>query len=148
MRKLLTVLGVISFLMVIGFSYLIQNNQIKVGTQVIKTRTEKDVLSFLNNQKYRVIEFNDSGYFKYKLTEEMVVKEPTSRIWSFKKSTKSYIGKRIEEHYAVVTDHPLQTKYPDNRINLVILKSEGEIIGGISYCDFNTICNLDGSTIK
>ena len=41
MRKCLTILSVISFLMVIGFIYCMQNNQIKVGTQVVKARTEK-----------------------------------------------------------------------------------------------------------
>ena len=39
--------------------------------------------------------------------------------------------------------HPLQKKYPDSRITLIILKSQGKIIGEISYCDFNTIYNLD-----
>ena len=148
MRKPLTILGVASFLMFIGFIYFMQNNHTKVGTQVIKTRTEKDVLSFLNNQKYGVIEFNDKGYFKYKLSEEILIKEPTSKIWCFEKDTKDYIGKNIEEHYAVVTNHPLQTKYPDSRINLIILKSKDKIIGGISFCDFNAIYNLDGSIIK
>jgi hypothetical protein len=148
MRKHLTILGVISLLVIIGFIYSIQGDQVEVGTQVIKTRTEKDVLSFLNNRKYQVIEFNDKGYFKYKLTEERLMKDPTSKIWSFKKNAESYIGRHIEEHYAVVTNHPLQTIYPDERINLIILKSQGEIIGGISYCEFNTVYNLDGSTIK
>lgn len=148
MRKHLTILGVISLLVITGFIYLMQNNQVEVGTQVIKTRTEKDILSFLNNKKYQVIEFNDKGYYKYRLTEERLMKDPTSNIWSFKKNAKDYIGKRIEEHYAVVTNHPLQSIYADERINLIILKSQGEIIGGISYCEFNAVYNLDGSNIK
>jgi hypothetical protein len=84
---------------------------------VIKTKTEKDVLSFLEKQDYKVVEFNDKGYFQYKLTEEMLQKEPTSKIWSFSKNVKDYIGKDIEEHYAVVTNRPLQKKYSDKRID-------------------------------
>lgn len=130
------------------FIYLTQNAKVKVGTQVIKTRTEKHVLSFLKEENYDVIEFNDKGYFKYKLTEEKLLKEPASKIWSFKENSSDYIGKVIEEHYAVVINHPLQAKYPDSRINLIILKSQGEIIRGVSYYDFNILYNLDGTIIR
>jgi len=58
------------------------------------------------------------------------------------------VGKVIEEHYAVVINHPLQAKYPDSRINLIILKSQVEIIGGVSYYDFNILYNLDSTIIR
>ncbi len=147
-EKIHKFLGFITLLIIIIFIYLAQNNQVKIGTQVIKTRTEKYVLSFLKDQNYDVIEFNDKGYFKYILTEESLLKEPTSKIWSVKKDSRDYIGKVIEEHYAVVINHPLQTKYPDSRINLIILKCNGEIIGGISYYYFDTLYSLDGNIIR
>lgn len=149
MKKAIGVIGLILFILVVAY-YLVQHNETKIGTQVIKTKTEKDVLSFLKDQKYNVIEFNDKGYFKYELTEERLKNDPTSKIWSFNKNAKEYIGKKIEEHYAVVTNHPLQKKYPDKRIRLTILKSEGEVIGGIAIVEpeYNIIFNLDGSAIN
>jgi lipopolysaccharide export system protein LptC len=150
MKKVLVVLCLILSLTAIGYFYSIQKNQIKADKNAIKTKTEKKVFSFLKNQKYKVIEFNDKGYFQYKLTEEMLKKEPTSKIWSFNKNAKDYIGKDIEEHYAVVANHPLQKKYLDKRIRLTILKSEGRIIGGIATVEpeYNTMFNLDGSNIN
>jgi hypothetical protein len=150
MKKVLIILCFIFSVTVIGYFYLMEKNQIKVDGKVIKTKTEKDVLSYLKDQKYQVIEFNDKGYFQYKLTEEMLGKEPVSKIWSFSKNAKDYIGKGIEEHYAVVANHPLQKEYPNSRIRLTILKSEGKIIGGISYPLSNpsNIFNLDGSNIN
>lgn len=149
MKKTIGVIGLILFIFIVGY-YLVQHKETKIGTQIIKTKTEKDVLSFLKNQKYNVIEFNDKGYFQYKLTEEMLKNEPTSKIWSFNKNAKDYIGKNIEEHYAVVTNHPLQKKYPDKRIRLTILRSEGKVIGGIAIVEpeYNTLFNLDGSAIN
>jgi hypothetical protein len=149
MKKAIGIIVLILLILVVGY-YLVQHNETKIGIQIIKTKTEKEVLSFLKNENYKVIEFNDKGYFQYKLTEEMLKNESTSKIWSFNKNAEDHVGKNIEEHYAVVTNHPLQEKYPDKRISLTILKSEGKVIGGVATVEpeYNIMFNLDGSAIN
>lgn len=149
MRKKLIIICLVLVVLVGGIAYLTQQ-QVKVGTQVIKTDTEKEVLTFLKNENYKVIEFNDKGYYEYVLTEEASSKQPTQSIWSFNKNPKDYIGKKIEEHYAVVTNHPLESKYPNKRIRLTVLKTGESIIGGIATVESedSTIFNLDGSPLN
>jgi hypothetical protein len=130
MKKFILILCSILLVIALGYTYFM--SKYRVDGQVIKTMTERKVLSFLRNEKYKVIEFNSKGYYQYKLTEEIIEKDPAS--WTFIENAKDYVGKNIEEHYAVVTSHPLQEKYPDKTINITILKSDGKIIGGISFC--------------
>lgn len=75
MEKTVGIIGMILVILAAGY-YVLQHNETRIGKQVIKTKTEKQVVSFLKNEKYQIIELNDKGYFQYKLTEKMLGKEP------------------------------------------------------------------------
>ena len=142
------IIGLLLFVLPSSY-YFLEKRKPKIGSQLIITDTEKEVLSYLKSKNYEVIEFNDKSYYQYILTEEMLKDESKSAIWSNIKNPKEYLGKNIEEHYAVVSNHPLQKKYPDKRILLKILKVEDQIIGGFAIVEpeYGTIYNLDGSKI-
>jgi len=81
------IIGLLLFVLASSY-YFLEKRKPKIGSQLIITDTEKEVLSYLKSKNYEVIEFNDKSYYQYILTEEMLKDESKSAIWSNIKNPK------------------------------------------------------------